>query len=141
MKIITMLICLMLSANIVLAADKGDDHKKGEWFKKELNLNDDQLKKVQEIRKENKDELHASRKQFNELRKAFKEAMKDSKASAEDLSAKYEAFSNARDKFQRKRFEMMLKMREVLTPEQMEKFVEIKKKMKGKFHHKRKDKK
>jgi Spy/CpxP family protein refolding chaperone len=94
-----------------------------------------------ELKKNAHNEMKASKEQYQKLRADFKEAMKDSKATNLDLTTKYEAVAKAREDFQAKRFQMMLKMREVLTPAQMEKFQDIRKKFKDKFYGKGKKKK
>lgn len=134
MKMITMMLALLISFSSFAGKDMKDEKQKGEFLKKELNLSDEQLSKVMEIKKGAREDMHASKKQLHELKKSFKEAMKDSKASNEDLSSKFDAYQKARDEYQRKRFNVMLKMREVLTPAQMEKFQEIRGKFHKKFH-------
>ncbi len=53
--------------------------------------------------------------------------MKDPKSSKSDLTAKFEAFQKLRDAHQRKKFAMMLEMREILNPDQIAKFRELRK--------------
>lgn len=138
MKIITLVLSMMLMSNVAFSAEeKEKKHERGEILKKELGLSDEQLAKVKEIRKSSKSEIQENKKQFRQLKTDFKEAMKNPNSSQEELTAKFEAFQKSRDEFQRKRFAMMLKMREVMTPEQLAKFHEMKQKHKGKW---RKDK-
>ncbi len=141
MKMITMMLALFISFSSFAGKDSKDEKAKGEFLKKELNLSDEQLSKVMELKKNAHDEMKASKEQYQKLRADFKEAMKDSKATNLDLTTKYEAVAKAREDFQSKRFQMMLKMREVLTPAQMEKFQDIRKKFKDKFYGKGKKKK
>lgn len=133
MKWMNYFLAFALSSTVAMAAGaKPKDHQKAEYLKKELNLTDDQLKKVQEIRKGKKEDMKAAREQFKATKKAFKEAMDNPNSTKEELTAKFEAFQKLRDEFQRKRFAMMLEMRSILNPEQMAKFREMKKKHKGK---------
>lgn len=133
MKLFSLVLTLLLTSNLSLAAgDKGKHQKRAEFLKKELNLSEKQLDKVQEIRKEKKTELKVSRKNFKEAKTSFKEAMKNPKATPEELKAKFDAFQKARDEFQRKRFTLMLEMRSILGPEQLEKFNQLKGKHMGK---------
>lgn len=137
MKWMNWLVTFALSTTVVMAAGaKSKEHQMAEHLKKELNLSDEQLEKIKEIRKGKKDDMGSSREKFWETKKAFKAAMNDPKSSREDLTAKFEAFQKQRDEFQRRRFAMMLEMREILSPEQMSKFCEMKKKHRGK--HKKK---
>lgn len=141
MKMIAMMLTLFISFSSFAGKEMKDEKAKGEFLKKELNLSDEQLAKVLELKKNAHSEIQSTKEQYQKLRKEFKEAMKDSKASNLDLTTKYEAVAKAREDFQAKRFQMLLKMREVLTPAQMEKFQEIRKKFKDKFYGKGKKKK
>lgn len=138
MKIITLVLSMMLMSNVAFSEEEEEKrHERGEFLKKELGLSDEQLAKVKEIRKSSKDGMKENKAQFKQLKKDFKEAMKNPNSTNEELNAKFEYFQKARDDFQRKRFATMLKMREVMTPEQLAKFHELKQKHKGKW---RKDK-
>lgn len=134
MKIITLFLSMMLVSNVAFSAEtKEKKHERGEFLKKELGLSDEQLAKFKEIRKSSKDGMKENKAQFKQLKSEFKEAMKNPNSSQEELTAKFEAFQKARDDFQRKRFATMLKMREILNPDQLAKFHEMKKKHKGKW--------
>lgn len=132
MKFLTFILALFISFSSFADKESKDEKSKGEFFKKELNLSDEQLAKVKEIRKGCKEDILASKSNYLELKKSFKEAKKNPKATNEELTAKFEAYQKARDEFQRKRFDTMLKMREVLTPAQMDKLEEVK----GRYHKK-----
>lgn len=132
MKLMTFFLVLFISFSSFADKESKGEKVKGEFFKKELNLSDEQLSKVKEIRKGCKEDILASKKNYLELKKSFKEAKKNPKATNEELTAKFEAYQKARDEFQRKRFDAMLKMREVLTPEQMNRLEEVR----GKYHRK-----
>lgn len=121
----------------VHAADVDKKFQRGDFLKKELNLTDEQLERVKEIRKADRDELRKNRKEFKTLKKEFREAMNNSQSSTEELTAKFEAFQKARDEFQRMRFKKMMKMREILSPEQLKKFRELHKKKRGKWGKKK----
>lgn len=134
MKMITLVLSMMLMSGGAFAKEKKEKkHERGEFLKKELGLSDEQLAKVKEIRQASRPEIKENKTQFRQLKTEFKEAMKNPASSAEELTAKFEAFQKARDEFQRKRFAMMLKMREIMTPEQLTKFHEMKQKHKGKW--------
>lgn len=133
MKVLFIILSLLIVGNVATAGDLEKKFVKGEFLKKELNLTNEQLKKVREIRKDGKDEMRADWKNFKALKKDFRDAMKNSKISNQELKSRFESFQKARDTFQRKRFEMILKMREILTPDQLEKFLELKQKHRGKW--------
>ncbi len=138
---ITMIVFLITLTSATFAGDVERKFVKGEFLKKELNLTDEQLEKVTEIRKARKEGLSGNWKVFKKTKAEFREAMKSPKISNEKLKAKFEEFQKTRDEFQRKRFEMILKMREILTPDQLEKFLELKKQKRGKWKKKRAEKK
>jgi Spy/CpxP family protein refolding chaperone len=127
MKYLTLMLTMLLASNLTFAmGGKGDHQKRAERFQKELNLTDEQLAKVTEIRKKHHGDKD-TKTNFKEIKKSFRDAMKDPKSSTADLTAKFEAFQKLREEHQRKKFAMMLEMREVLNPEQIEKFREMKK--------------
>src|SRR5690606_17542289 len=101
---------------------KGKHHLMAERFSKELNLSDEQLDKIKEIRKANRAQLKEHRNKFKTAKNAFREAMKDPKSGNEELKKKFEDYQSARSAFHKARFDMMLSMRSVLGPDQLEKF-------------------
>ncbi len=140
MKFMTMILALFISFSSFADKESKDEKRKGEFFKKELSLSDEQLTKMKELLKTPKEEMKVCKKEFFQLKKSFQEAMKDPNTSKEDLTAKFEAFNKSRDEYHRKKFALMLKMREVLTPAQMEKFHAVKEKFYKKFRKGKKDK-
>lgn len=137
MKFLTALL-LTFSLQTIAMADEKDDVKKGEYLKKELNLSDDQLTKVKAIKKELKPEIRETKKAIANLRKDFSESLKDPKISSDELKKKFDQLQESKSELHQKMFNFMLKMREVLTPEQMSKFHEVKMKMKKKWKKKHK---
>lgn len=132
MKFLTIVFLTLSLQNMALADDK-DDVKKGEFLKKELDLSDDQLTKFKAIKKELRPEIKETRKTIASLRKEFSEAMKDPKISSDDLKKKFEKVQESKSQLQQKMFTFMLRMREVLTPEQMAKFDDVRSRMKKKW--------
>lgn len=130
MKTAILFMILMMSQAFAMGG-KGDGQKRGEHFKKELNLSDEQVEKFRELRSKRGDmkELKAK---FKETKKAFKEAMKNPASSQDELKTKFDAFMKLRDEFQRKRFSHMLEKRAILTQDQIVKFNEMRKNWKGK---------
>lgn len=141
MKMITLVLSMMLMSSGAFSAEKEKKHERGEFLKKELGLTEEQLEKVKEIRKTSRSEMKENKTQFKALKQEFKQAMKNPNSSTDELTAKFEAFQKARDDFQRKRFITMLKMREILNPDQLAKFHEMKQKHKGKWRKDRSSKK
>lgn len=134
MKISLIIVVILSVMNVATAAGQDSrEGKRGEIFKKELNLSDVQLKKVQEIRNEKKDDLKKLKDDFKSNKKIFNEAMGNPQSSKQELIEKFEAFQKSRDEFYKKRFEMMLEMRALLTPLQISKFNELKSKSRDKW--------
>lgn len=138
MKWLTLILTMLLASNLTFAMGaKGDHQKRAEKFQKELNLTDEQIAKVTEIRKDQWKDLKENKKKLKAEKAAFREAMKNPNATNEELTAKFESFQKLRNDHHRKKFGMMLEMRAILNPEQREKFAE----MKHREHGKRRGKK
>lgn len=132
MKALMLVICLLMTTSLFAEASEGKWKKRREEFEKALNLSPEQIEKLKANKKENREELKTLKTQFKESKNAFKEAMQNPQVSQDELKSKFEAYVSSRDKFQRKRFELMLQKRSILTPEQIAKFKEMKKDFKGK---------
>ncbi|MFP5386957.1 MAG: Spy/CpxP family protein refolding chaperone [Bacteriovoracia bacterium] len=141
MKLFTLILSLILVTGFAHASkEKSKEHKRGEFLKKELGLTDEQLSKVREIRKKGKGSIKEARKNFMSEKKAFHEALANPDASREELTKKFDSFQKARDEFQRNRFALMLEMRSILEPNQLQKFKELRKSRKEKWKNKRRSK-
>ena len=111
---------------------------KGREFKKELNLTEEQVEKFREL-KGGRGEMKELKAKFKESKKAFREAVKNPATSNDELRAKFEAFMKLRDEVQRKKFDRMLEKRAILTPEQFQKFMTMKKEWRKAKKDKRKE--
>ncbi|MES2525526.1 MAG: periplasmic heavy metal sensor [Bdellovibrionota bacterium] len=121
-----LLTLLLISSQAFAMAGKGEEQQRGERFKKELNLTDEQVEKFRAM-KGNRGDMKALKTEFKASKKAFKEAIKNPKVSDDELKTKFESFMKLRDQVQRAKFARMLEKRAILTPEQMEKFQEMRK--------------
>lgn len=144
MKWITFALSTLILSSINVSeasGGKGKHHKMAEHMKKELDLTDDQLAKIKEIRKGKKEGMKSSREEMKKLKTDFKEAMKNPKASKEELLTKFEALQKAQNGFHKERFLHMLEMRSILKPDQLEKFNKLHEKHRGSMrsHGKKKD--
>lgn len=138
MKWLTLTLTLLLTSNMIFAmGGKGDHQKRAEHFQKELNLTDEQLAKVSEIRKNTWKDHKENKKKLKAEKDAFRAAMKDPKTTNEELTAKFENLQKIKNDNQRKKFNMMLQMRSILNPEQREKFRTMKKEHRGDRHGKK----
>ena len=109
---------------------KHDDAREGKrgkgWMKKlkELNLTEEQLTKIKEIkkaRKNDKDQRKQMNTQFKALKEEMKTAFKSNKSNVE-IRALHNKIIDFKDKRRNQRFEMMLQIRDILTSEQRAKF-------------------
>ncbi len=128
------LILPLLLCTLVITPGAASGKERGERvgkLKEELNLSDEQLKKVRELREQRKENIEKSKGRVQELKKSFNEGMASEKSSKDDLTQRFEAFQKAKADFQRERFSMMMEMRSILNPEQLKKFIEMRKNRKG----------
>jgi Spy/CpxP family protein refolding chaperone len=110
---------------------KGDHQKRAEKLKAELNLTDEQMAKVSEIRKNKWKDHKENKKILKTEKEAFRAALKDPNISNDVLITKFESLQKIKNENQRKKFNMMLEMRSVLNPDQLEKFRALKKEHRG----------
>lgn len=105
---------------------KRGEGKRGHMQKifKQLDLTEDQSKKLKEVRKSRKDKMKSLRKDKKATRKAFKEAL-HSNASDSSLKKLHSKKLKAHTKFKEYRFETMLKTRALLNDAQRKKFSEL----------------
>jgi len=109
------------SISISLAKDFGGGMK---GVFKELNLSPEQKEKLKKLREESKD----SRKDERDKMKAEKEAFRNKMggdASDDDLRKDFAKLQEKRNEMAKSRFDHMLKVRSILTPEQRKKFAEL----------------
>jgi periplasmic protein CpxP/Spy len=125
----------LIAQNTPEQMPEGKEHqgRKGHWGErggemfKELNLTADQQAKIKAIREQEKS---ASTDQRKQMKAAFEQMRSLSAGNATDaqLRAKHQQVRQLRQQFEDRRFETMLKIRAVLTPEQRSKMAELKQK-------------
>lgn len=128
MPTIAIFICVLFAAASAQAKEG-----KGRRFKKmaqELDLSEEQIKEIKTIRKSYRSDLKALR----EKRKKQKEELKKLMSSGEKGESFQQKAKQAQAEAQRtgnelhsKRFEMMLEIREQLSPDQIKEFKEFRK--------------
>ncbi len=131
-KFVSIIIVMMFAAPICFAKGGKGHHK--EIFK-QLGLSKEQKQQLDDMRKNKGADHKELKKKKKELRKSMNEAMM-SDASETDLRSLHNQISSLQTQIKTKRFEKMLKIRKILTPEQRKTFFEMKRKMrKHKRHH------
>jgi Spy/CpxP family protein refolding chaperone len=131
---------LMLVTTVAFAgaSKKKDGENRGEKIRKELNLSDEQLAKMKEIRKKKKLTQKEAREKVKAARQDFHKSVGDPKTSNDELQQKFQALQDAQAAHHRSGFETMLEIRSILNEEQIAKFHEKRKKFHEKFEKRRK---
>ncbi|MFW7377664.1 MAG: Spy/CpxP family protein refolding chaperone [Oligoflexus sp.] len=115
------MVCIMWGSSKLSADSNKDTDLVSPEVHSQLNLSDQQLAKIQELRKSQKRQVQAKEQALktaqNEFRKALRKHAKD-----EELKKHFQALQEARAAVSEARFQQMLKLRGVLTDEQQKKF-------------------
>lgn len=90
----------------------------------QLNLSNDQLRQIENIRSRNNSEIRSSRQRARQLQQEIQELMAGS-ASSEQVRAKFNELQSARQQAAKLQFEQMLAMREVLTTQQRSQLAQL----------------
>jgi Spy/CpxP family protein refolding chaperone len=123
--LLTTLFFSLLSAPS-LAKDKREGKRESaQKMKAELNLTDEQLEKIKEIRKSSKGIHKEMKEQIKAARKDLQESLGNPKVSASELQAKFHKLESLKTEISRKRFETMLSIRSHLNETQIAKFHEL----------------
>lgn len=129
--------------NYVVAQEASETEKpnKEEWrqrrkerFRQELNLTPEQATEIDQIRAEGKEARQSKREEYRAAREKMQTLMAGD-ASDDELRAQHRVIQGLRQEMGEARFENKLKIRQVLTPEQRQKMVELKKQRKGRWGH------
>ena len=103
------------------------DHEGKMALFKELNLSDQQKAEMKKIHEQNHDAMKEKREAVKQAKDQLKNAM-DSNADDSKLRSYFNALQKAQNSAGEQRFEKALAIRKILTPEQRQKFRELKKK-------------
>jgi len=127
---------LGFSQSVAQTPSPQPDRGRSGWFK-ELNLTPDQLKKIQEIRSRYKDQFAQQRQSVQQTQQELRNLMAGN-ASSNEVRQKYQQLQSQKQRLSTTRFNSMLEIREILTSEQRQKFVNHMKelRMKNKDHFK-----
>lgn len=125
-SVLTMALTALVSLTGVANAEARDESKVGRRGKMkemaaELNLTADQKAKMKEINKDRREVLQPKRKAMREAKEALEASLKGAD-STDTVKQKFAALQKAQSNFATARFDKVLAVREVLTPEQRAKF-------------------
>ncbi len=118
------------SASITLAqADlqsprRSRPQRKENWLQ-ELNLNKEQIQKIQAIRRQYQDRLTQQRQSVKQAQQALKDLMASGDAPSEQIRQKFNQVQTMQQTLADTRMESMLAIRNVLTVEQRQKLTEL----------------
>lgn len=122
--VIAMIFSTLSPADTGKSDEKGCDQCRhgGKWIES-LNLSPEQQQQLQAIKDKNQDGIKAKKKAMKEARHEFKQAM-ESDANDKTLRKKHNKKLSAHTDFKKARFEEVLEIRHILTPEQRAQFEE-----------------
>ncbi|MCB1214438.1 MAG: Spy/CpxP family protein refolding chaperone [Deltaproteobacteria bacterium] len=121
----------LLSAGSLFAEQGGRGYR-GERMAEELGLNDTQKEQMREIHQKYQSIMQSKRESMKTERNKLKTLLQDPKASDASLKDQHEKVKKLKNEIGDERFNQVLEIRKVLTPEQMEKFND---KRKHRRHH------
>lgn len=111
-----------LQAQAKVYAGESDDDT--EQLLKQLNATPEQKQRMQEIRAQYQDKISQRRQQLR-LAQEQLQALLSSNASPSQIRQKYDELLQLKQEMSKLQFEIILQIREVLTPEQRRQFAEI----------------
>ena len=104
--------------------------RRGRWLE-ELDLTPEQRDAIRAIRREARPTKQDLRQQLQQERETMRSLLSDSNTSRDQLRSQHQTLMAARQQMANQRFEMMLDIREELTPEQRAKLAELKVQRRG----------
>ncbi len=118
-----------LLAETKILAQEEEDGKPGrraraEQFQRALNLSDQQMQQLGEIRKKYRPQMQSLAQQMQGKAKELNRMMQGN-ASEDQLRSKHQEIANLRQQMGNIRFESMLEMRKILTAEQRQKLAQF----------------
>ncbi len=131
-SIFSFLLVFVLSAAVFAYQRGHKGSKMHKWWEneevvKDINLSEGQLKEINEIHSSSTDQFKALRGEVKDMYKELREMMGDPKATVESLTSKHDALIAKKSELKKLRFQKKLKIRGVLTDDQIIKLSEIKK--------------
>lgn len=133
------LIRLAVSMTMMLAAASsfaGKREGRMQEMVKTLDLTEAQQKQMKELHEKNKAELKTKRAAKKAAFESLRTTLEKDDASDDQIRTAYQGLQTAKSNVAQARFDMMLEIRKVLTPEQRKKFREVMKAKIGKAQSK-----
>ena len=105
------------------AQDAPSPQKRGVCWLRELDLEPAQMQKIQAIRRQSREQIDRQRQEIQQGQQELRSLMA-SDASAEQIREKYLQVKRVREELADTQFNSLLETRQVLTPDQRQKFAE-----------------
>lgn len=132
LKLLTLSFILLLSSLSIFAQKSNDDKKPKrsnhlDRLKRVLNLSEEQVKKMREVRKRTSKPLQQSRMAFRLARKELDNAIYAENPNEKEISLKIEKLVQAQTKLTRVHALREYEVRKILKPDQLERFLKLRK--------------
>jgi periplasmic protein CpxP/Spy len=121
-----------------LLAQNPQPMRRGMGWLRELNLSQDQMQRIQEIRNRHRDQLKNDRDAVRRSQQELRDLLAGT-ASDDQIRAKHQQVRDLRNKLSEAQFNSMLEIRNVLTPEQRRKFAERMERQRPRFRERMRD--
>lgn len=116
--------CMTLAQADTQSPRRSRPQRKENWLQ-ELNLNKEQIQKIQEIRRQYQDRLTQQRQSVKQAQQELKDLMASGDTSSEQIRQKFSRVQILQQTLADTRMESMLAIRSVLTIEQRQKLTEF----------------
>ncbi len=116
--------CMTLAQADTQSPRRSRLQRKENWLQ-ELNLNKEQIQKIQAIRRQYQDRLTQQRQSVKQAQQALKDLMASGDAPSEQIRQKFNQVQTMQQTLADTRMESMLAIRNVLTVEQRQKMTEL----------------
>jgi periplasmic protein CpxP/Spy len=116
--------CMTLAQADTQSSQRSRPQRKENWLQ-DLNLNKEQIQKIQVIRRQYQDRLTQQRQSVKQAQQILKDLMASGNASSEQIRQKFNQVQTLQRSLADTRMESMLAIRNVLTVEQRQKLTEL----------------
>ena len=99
--------------------------ERGKQILKELNLTAEQESKINELRQRDEETMRANKQAIENAKRKMESAINNPATSEEELRTLSNELEKARSEMKTARFDHMMAIRDLLTPEQRKKFTEL----------------